>query len=75
MVEFLPFLLIVIGWDAVSPGETMALSHSLHPTLEACEAGSVAFLKDRAGAGESYRTFCIPTPTAEEYDRAFERVK
>ncbi|HWK42698.1 MAG TPA: hypothetical protein VNR60_12310 [Croceibacterium sp.] len=79
MVEFLPFLLIVIGWDVPSPDESMALRHSLHSTQEECEAEGAAFLEDRrdfmARTTARYRYFCIPAPTPEEYDSAFERLK
>lgn len=79
MVEFLPFLLILIGWDAASPGETMVLSHRLHPTQELCEAEAAKVREEwresAALASANYRAFCVPAPTAEEYDRAFGRVK
>jgi len=80
VVEFLPFLLILIGWQPSAPGESMTITHSLHASEEACRERGEALLVDGPGVAglpeaAHYRYFCIPAPTAEEYDEAFEQLK
>lgn len=80
MIEFLPYLLILVGWDGAAPAESMAIAHSLHPTEEACVdkgrevVANKPAITDPAGK-EHYRYFCIPAPTASEYEAVFELVK
>lgn len=73
----LPFILVVIGWNPDSPGETMALQHSLHVSEQACEDKGLAFMEEHkdlaAGAFPAqYRYFCLPTPSVDEYEDLFE---
>jgi len=80
MIEFLPYLLILVGWDVSAPAESMVIASSLHPTEEVCVEKGEAFVAKR-GTFESpygtakYRYFCIPAPTPDEYHGAFEQMK
>ncbi len=81
MVEWIPYLLILVGWNPADPQGTMELQQSLQATREACEAAGDAFLqrqsqeKSHANGEEAYRYFCVPAPTAQDYDDAFESRK
>lgn len=88
MVEFLPFLLILLGWNPASPGETMVLERVLQADGDECVAEGEAWLRGEARAGgdssgrlaglpdgADYRYFCIPMPSVEDYDRAFEKLR
>jgi hypothetical protein len=80
MIEVLPYILILIGWNPANPAESMALQHSLHIDQVTCdERGRV--LVDLRNAADSeafpahYTYFCIPVPSGQEYDDLFERRK
>ncbi len=79
MLEFLPYLLIAVGWSPAAPADSMAVTSTLHASSEACEAkrGELAAKAADAGDAEqpSYRFFCIEAPGAAEYDRLFESLK
>jgi len=78
MIAFLPYILLLIAWDRAQPGETMVLDHALHASEQQCETAGRAFLAEKAApssapAEKGYRYFCIPAPSAEAYERAFEQ--
>ncbi len=79
MVEFLPFLLILLGWEAASPQETMVLGVELAPDEATCRQQGELLIEDRRalpdGPDRGVRYFCVPAPSAEDYDRAFEQVR
>lgn len=87
MVEVLPFLLILLGWDPAAPGETMMLERVLQASGDECVASGEKWLRDGAGSvdgsgrlaglpdGADYRYFCIPAPSAREYDAVFGQAK
>lgn len=79
MVEiFTPYLLIIIGWNNLSPDSTMAISHELHISEEICMTAGrerLAIIEaNRAKNLEEYkvellkteaaRFFCVPQPRA-----------
>lgn len=79
MVEiFTPYLLIILGWNDLSPDSTMAISHELHISEQVCmEAGTerLALIEtDRAKNLEKFKVerlkteaakyFCVPQPRA-----------
>jgi len=80
MVEFLPFLLILVGWDASAKSDSMVVYHALHPSEQVCREKGEAFVARRGEfespqAKSEFRYFCIPAPTASEYEAVLEQVK
>ena len=75
MELFVPYLLIVIGFDPAQPSETMALQHSLHASEQACEQVGAAFIQRRNGVDPAahYRYFCIPAPSDADLQDVFDR--
>ncbi|MCL6252107.1 hypothetical protein M3P36_13760 [Altererythrobacter sp. KTW20L] len=80
MVEFLPYILILIGWNPAHPEDSMALQHSLHFDEAACiERGRTLTEQRNSASSEAfparYTYFCIQAPTGQEYDDLFEQRK
>ncbi len=79
MVEFLPFLLILLGWQADAPGDAVELATVLTFDEAQCRAKGEAMVAEQqaatrpAGGDRRYRYFCTPAPTGEEYQRVFEQ--
>ncbi|MDJ0977895.1 MAG: hypothetical protein QNI87_05105 [Erythrobacter sp.] len=81
MIEFAPFLLIILGWRAERPGDIdLQRPEILFETREACEeAGAKMAARmtqaalDKSGAEYQHR--CLAAPRMKEYDEAFERIK
>lgn len=76
MIQIIPHILLMIGWNPAAVDESMAVSHRLYGSVEACEAAGKAFVEERKGfrlgnAEGHFRFICIPAPTAEEYEGVF----
>ncbi|TXG93864.1 MAG: hypothetical protein E6R09_18385 [Rhodocyclaceae bacterium] len=77
MEAFLPYLLILVGWNPASPTDSMEVAQSLQPSREACEAQGAAFM---AGLGREadkvaaqHRYFCVEAPSPADYDALIGR--
>lgn len=78
MEEFIPYLLIVIGWHPDHPGEfTFHRAPMAYATLEECEADGSEYVAQR----DIYRTEfggmrfvykCIRSVSGDEYDQALK---
>ncbi|RKF19299.1 hypothetical protein D6851_12630 [Altericroceibacterium spongiae] len=81
MVEFLPFLLILVGWETADPQGSMEMRSTLVESEEACEAKGMAFMdrqeKEAAYSQglEGFRYFCVRAPDSEDFDALFEQLK
>tara|TARA_A100001391_G_scaffold46046_2_gene27144 strand:- start:22107 stop:22331 length:225 start_codon:yes stop_codon:yes gene_type:complete len=73
MIEFVPYLLILIGWQPADVDGSMSLAQSLHPNERACEqAGEQALA---SGEGASQRYFCLLAPTSQDIDALWQEQK
>ncbi|MFC4255530.1 hypothetical protein GRI97_08835 [Altererythrobacter xixiisoli] len=80
MIEFIPYLLILIGWNPAAPAETMLISRSLYPDKAHCLAEGDRQLA--AGpqiqglpTDAAFRYFCVAAPSGDEAEALFEQVK
>jgi len=80
VVEFIPFLLILLGWNPSSPGETMMIERSLYVDEAQCLAAGdrqMAAGPSLQGlpADAQYRFFCVAAPSGDEAEALFEQLK
>ena len=81
MVEFLPYLLILVGWQTADPQGTMDIQQSFVASEDICEAKGKAFMDRQSEEAshkyrlDAYRYFCVQAPRAEEYQELFEQLK
>ena len=81
MIEFIPFMLIILGFDPDQPSD-IALERvfGLYATIEACEEAGVRLTGERANEADGdearvvqYR--CLEAPAPREMMQAFEELQ
>lgn len=80
MIEFVPYMLIILWWHPEHPGTfDLERKQQLFATEEACrvvgenyEAGVDMYSLEHDGAKVKY--YCLPVPSGDEVERAFEEL-
>ncbi|MEN7536127.1 hypothetical protein [Aurantiacibacter flavus] len=70
MIEFVPYLLILIGWQPADVEGSMAVTQSLHPSEGACQRAAAQALADSERANQRY--FCLLAPTQQDIDHLWQ---
>ena len=79
MIEVIPVMLFILGWHPDHPGEIdLQRPEVVYLSLAQCEeaGGAMAVTLTEAArdtSGMLYQHRCMPVPSSEEFDRAFER--
>jgi hypothetical protein len=77
MIEFVPYMLIILWWHPDHPGTfDLERKHQLFPTEEACrvvgenyEAGVEMYSLEHGGAKVKY--YCLSAPSGDEIEKTF----
>lgn len=81
MVEFVPFLLIILGWHPDTPQDIdLERPEMLFESVEACRDAGAKLAKEMTAAarekgGEVYEFHCLRAPSGREFDEAFKQIK
>ena len=81
MEEWIPYLLIVIGWNPASDAGPQLVERSVMPSQELCEQEGSMFVAEHEGASSMdeqplrYRHFCVPAPSYEERSTAIRTIE
>ncbi|RIV91165.1 hypothetical protein D2V17_03420 [Aurantiacibacter xanthus] len=73
MIEFVPYLLVLIGWQPADVDSSMSVAQSLHPSAVACERAGEQALAENAGAYRRY--FCLLAPTQQDIEDLWQEQK
>ena len=73
MIEFVPYILLLIGWQGADVDGPMTIAQSLHPGAQACEHAGEQALADKERAHRRY--FCLPAPTPQDIDQLWQEQK
>lgn len=81
MIEFIPFILITLGWHPDHPGQfDIERRVALFETEADCKAAGDEFVAGRemygvefGGAQFAYK--CVQAPAPEEYERLFREIE
>jgi len=81
VVEFIPFMLIILGWHPDRPGEiSLERPEILFASIEMCQATGEKMAADRTKSlseksGALYEFRCLPIPSSHELEDSFEQLK
>jgi hypothetical protein len=80
VVEFIPYILIVIGWHPDHPGKFELYRRLVVHSQAECDLigdDTVESHKqyEDLGGGVKYTYFCIPAPSSEEQDAAWKALQ
>ena len=73
MIDFVPYLLVLIGWQPADAGGSMTASQSLQPNQLECERAGERALADSNGAYRRY--FCLEAPTQQDIEEMWQEQK
>ena len=73
MIEFVPYLLILIGWQPSDVGGSMSVAQSLQPNELACERAGARALAENESASQRY--FCLLAPTSQDIEDLWQEQK
>ncbi|WP_137679401.1 hypothetical protein [Aurantiacibacter suaedae] len=73
MIEFVPYLLVLIGWQSADVAGSMTAAQSLHPSEMACESAGAQALAESDGTYRRY--FCLLAPTQQDIEDLWQEQK
>jgi hypothetical protein len=77
--EFIPFVLIVIGWYPEHPGKIELVERHVVGSIEQCNITGAAAVErgnkeKRQLAGANFAYLCVASPNIQETDAAFDQL-
>ena len=70
MIGFVPYLLVLFGWQPGDVGGSMVLAQSLHPSEVSCQRAGEHALSVSEGVHQRY--FCLLAPTQQDIEQLWQ---